>query len=246
MKIMTFNLWNGNKYDERRASVIECVEKNAPDVIGFEEALACWREDFDTLLDGYMGIGEGRDGGANGESTPIYWRRDKFDLVECGTRWLSDTPTVVSKHPDCWCPRVFSYVKLRDRENGKMHYHLNTHLDNARADVREYQAKVLFGFASSLDAPAVITGDFNFEEDAEPAAYAIAASGRFADSKKIAEKAYSVNTYHAYGCDRNMIIDYCFADKSAFDVKSYRVIDEKYGGIYPSDHFPVLVELTLK
>ena len=45
--------------------------------------------------------------------------------------------------------------------------------------------------------------------------------------------------------DRNPI-DYLMISKTGFTVEQYKVVDTTYDGVYPSDHFPILVDLVLE
>ena len=63
------------------------------------------------------------------ESSPILWKKDKFELLDKGNFWLSDTPEVESRGWDelynCW--RMCEYVILKHIESGKIFTHMNTH-----------------------------------------------------------------------------------------------------------------------
>lgn len=169
LKIISYNIWVGNGTDHRlRADILrDFIDGHMPDSIGLQEVHPTWRSLLDTYVfnESYEGIGEERSAG--GESSAIYYRKDKFELLDYGTFWLSDTPDVVgSMHPDSGYPRVCTWVKLRCRTTGFEYVHVNTHLDHlggatGRA-VRLFQAKVMLEFVSALgDLPMVMTGDFN-------------------------------------------------------------------------------------
>ena len=65
------------------------------DVIGVQEALYGMLADLDTLLPEYSRIGVGRtDGKMSGEFSAILYKRDRLEVLENKTFWLSPTPEV--------------------------------------------------------------------------------------------------------------------------------------------------------
>ena len=101
------------------------------------------------------------------EQSCIFYRSDKFDLLDSGTFWLSDTPDVVgSAFETSLYPRICTYVHLKDKATGLEYIHMNTHLDHlGGSDGRSLRLKqetvMLQKLATLPDVPVVITGDFN-------------------------------------------------------------------------------------
>ena len=76
-------------------------------------------------------MGVGRDDGAEkGEFMAVYYLRDRFELLDSGTFWLSETPDKVSRGWDGACNRTVTWVELKDRKSGKEFFYFNTHLDH--------------------------------------------------------------------------------------------------------------------
>ncbi len=178
LKVLQFNIQteNGNSTPFRaRADMYrQLMDELQPDVVGMEEVTVNWLKWLDAFVfnDSYEGVGEARSKG--GEANSIYYRKDKFELVESGTFWLSDTPDVVgSAFEKANYPRICTYVILRDRATGIVFAHMNTHLDhngnNNSTDgntVRKEQMKVLIRFWIKLEQkygeiPMFLTGDMN-------------------------------------------------------------------------------------
>ncbi len=169
LRIISYNIWVGNGTDTTmRADILrDLIEEYRPDSIGMQEVNTAWRTEFESFVfnDSYAGVGEGRGGGY--EACLIYYRTDKYELVDSGTFWLSDTPDVVgSAFPDSSYPRICTWAHLRDRVTGYEYMHINTHLDHLGNEtghnVRAEQIKVLLNFVAGLgDLPLVMTGDFN-------------------------------------------------------------------------------------
>ena len=106
MKIVTFNIrcalsGDGiNSFYHRAGSVLEKIDREKPDVIGFQEVRP---EIFDFLrkyLTDYMLVGCGRGADYEGEHNPVAFRKDKFELIGLETEWLSPTPFVPGSRYD--------------------------------------------------------------------------------------------------------------------------------------------------
>ena len=174
LKVLQFNIQteNGNASPFRtRADMYRrLVDELQPDVVGMEEVTVNWFKWLDACVfnESYARIGEARTPG--GEANPIYYRKDKFDLVDGGTFWLSDTPDVVgSAFEAANYPRICTWVVLRDKATGIEFAHMNTHLDhngkNNSTDgnnLRKEQMKVIIRFSQRFgNMPMFLTGDLN-------------------------------------------------------------------------------------
>ena len=171
LKVVSYNIWAGSGDFEIRADIFsDFIDTYMPDSVGMQEVSIRWRELLDTVVfnDSYAGVGELRIPGA--EYDAIYYRKDKFELIDTGTFWLSDTPDVMgSTHPDANAERICTWARLKDQQTGFEYVHVNTHLDNNGKNdstvgrkVRLSQARVILEFIHSLgDVPVILTGDFN-------------------------------------------------------------------------------------
>src|SRR5690625_7604310 len=62
------------------------------DIVGVQEALSRQLEDLDLLLPEFSRIGVGRDADGGGEYSAILYRESRFEVLDQGTFWLSQTP----------------------------------------------------------------------------------------------------------------------------------------------------------
>ena len=95
--------------------------------------------------------------------------------------------------------------------------------------------------------PVILTGDFNGSNSSEWY-QTIANSGRLKDTHHEVKYPYANNgTFNGFGAtkDSTNIIDHIFITNH-FTVSKWGVLTDTYYGKYPSDHFPVLAEMTLK
>lgn len=242
---MSYNIlcWGkeGHEREKREPLVLEIIRKNDPDTLGVQEATPEWMDFLKANLDGYAYEGVGRDDGDNkGEYSAVFYKKDKYETVDSGNFWLSETPDKPGKGWDAACVRICSWVLLKDKETGKKFIHLNTHLDHIGVEARKEGMRLIFDKAESFSAPTIVTGDFNFEQGSD--FYEGLVSGKLRDSKFAAEISDDGVTYNAFGEYDGAIIDFIMVSPE-ISVKKYSVVNEILNGEYPSDHFPVTAEI---
>ena len=172
LKVMSFNVQTENgtqvDFDLRAEMLRDLMDQLQPDSIGMQEVTTGWIYRMDTFAfnASYAGVGEGRTPG--GEASSIYYRKDKFDLVNSGTFWLSETPDEAGTYLEASLyPRICTWAHLRDKVTGFEYIHINTHLDhlgNSKGgkELRTAQVRVILEYIQSFpDVPMVMTGDFN-------------------------------------------------------------------------------------
>ena len=252
IKAMTFNVKiNGDGYqsnENRLPKVVEMIEKHGADSIGVQEADKWWTDNLEKSLAKYARIGTYRDDGASlGESCSIFYLKDKFELVESGDFWLSETPDTPSKGWDGGCSRIVTYAILKDKATGFVYAHFNTHFDNVGVKAKHESVPLLASRIAKIapDIPVVLTGDFNTTEGSE--IYENLVSCGLKNTKLLAEKYDNCATYHDYNpfVFNTKPIDYIFVNGYCTSVKSSIVDSSTIGLVYPSDHFPIIVEMTL-
>lgn len=158
-------------WDVRKTRVAEYVRNNGIDIVGMQEVLHAQLTDLQELLPEYDYVGVGRhDGKTEGEYSPVFFRKDKYEALEKGNFWLSETPDEAgSKGWDAALERIASYVKLRDKATGKVFMAVNTHFDHIGKVARKESAKLIMSKIQDIVGknPAVVTGDFNVTEEDE-------------------------------------------------------------------------------
>ncbi len=252
VKIMTYNIYvmgfGKHAPEKRRPLVIENIRRNMPDSFGVQECDEGWYEALIEALPEYAHVGVGRNGDG-GEASPVFYKKDKFDLVDSGTFWLSDTPDEVSKGWDSYCNRVCSYAILKDKKTGFTYAHFNAHFDHLGIVARNESVALVSSRIAKLcpDIPALLTGDLNDSEGS--GMYQKILGSGMNDSKYLAKYMVSSGTYHGYSSlvelTRPKAIDFVFVNDFVSSVESYTIDKTQYDGMYASDHHPVVVEMTL-
>ncbi|SFT98805.1 Metal-dependent hydrolase, endonuclease/exonuclease/phosphatase family [Algoriphagus locisalis] len=237
----------GNLWEDRLPQVASLIQFHQIELVGVQEALHNQLVDLKSEL-GYSFIGVGRDDGTDkGEYAAILYNPEKFDMLDQGTFWLSPTPEKPSKGWDASLNRVCTWGKFKD-EAGKIFYVFNIHYDHIGQQAREESSKLVMAQVSIINkenAPAILMGDFNVTP--ENAAYStITSSPDWKDARLISQiPTYGPSgTFTGFDWERmpDGIIDHVFV-KGNLKVIRHGILTDNYGKKYPSDHFPVLVEV---
>lgn len=224
--------------------ILQNIQNELPTVIGFQEVTK-WQYQYlcDTLPE-FDSVITYRDDTLFAEGCPVFYNTALYNLRDKGSFWLSDTPEVMSKDWDSACYRICSYVILEEKATKKQFVVFNTHLDHV-SDLARINGigVVLDKIAQFGSLPSVIIGDLNADEDSETYR---SATESFFDAKYQLENPQKSATYQNWGAALdNPCIDYALISKTGFTVTDYKVVQTTYDGVYPSDHFPVVVELQL-
>lgn len=240
LRIMSFNIQCGIN-GTRDADVMEFLINCGADSIGTQETADAWVSRFrkdKTFREMYDWIGDGRDGNKKGERCAILYRKDKFDLVDSGTKWLSDTPDVSgSRLNGSEYIRIATYVVLKDKVSGQQFMHINTHLDTSSSTIRATQAKLAIELSPKYEnIPVFFTGDFNCSYESETYSTITGSLGFVNSATKATAGDKYTNQTSDYGA-----IDFIFIKNYNFTVDNYTVYTEKK----ISDHRPVYIDVTL-
>jgi endonuclease/exonuclease/phosphatase family metal-dependent hydrolase len=196
----------------------------------------------------YAGVGRD-DGKEAGEHSAIFYKKDRFTALDKGNFWLSETPDIPGKGWDATCcNRICSWAKFREIATGKEFYFFNVHYDHEGKEARRQSSYLMLSKIKAIagDAAAFCTGDFNATPDDEPIRL-IYADGLLADSyQQTAQPPYGPEgTFQGFKIDSRMEqrIDYIFVTKG-ITVNKYGVLTDINQARFPSDHCPVMVNIS--
>jgi endonuclease/exonuclease/phosphatase family metal-dependent hydrolase len=261
LKVITFNVRFDNPADGINAwpNRIPLVEKyimdEMPDILGVQESLYHQNEDLLRIMPGYAYVGTGRDDGEKGgEFSPIFFRTDKFELLDYSQFWLSETPDVPGSIG--WAavlPRVVAWAQLKYKESGKELFVFNTHFSHISDEARRKSMEFLSDQISKIagDSRVILTGDFNIAQGSE---LYLEMQERFLEQNNLQnaelitnEPYISVkNTFNGFRSDLEpRVIDFIYVNEY-FSVKSYDIDKITEGDIFISDHWPVKVQLIME
>jgi endonuclease/exonuclease/phosphatase family metal-dependent hydrolase len=252
-KVMTFNIKYDNPMDQknawgdRKAELVKLIKEYQPGIIGFQEVLKHQLDYISSELEGYKFYGIGRDNGQNaGEFAPVFIDQSKYIFIDKGTFWLSETPLIPSYGWNAACPRIATYVAVKEKTSGDIIHIINTHYDHRSRQARKESSKLIRKFLKNKNidqSKAIVMGDLN----SLPASTAIdILETMLTDSyNKYSESDSGPSgTFNRFKknskCKRR--IDYILT--RGFSVKSYQnVAKKRRNGSWISDHLPVIIEI---
>lgn len=260
IKVMTLNVRYDNPRDSinawpcRAEQVSEFINDQSPDIFGMQEVLWSQYIYLDSVLTDYASEGVGRDDGLKGgEMNPVFYRKDKFDLVRTKTFWLSETPEFPgSKAWGSSLPRVVTWMELVNRDTHDHFCFFNTHFAHDSDSARVMSSETLLERVSGISQgfPFIITGDFNMEPDSRgykiltgpDESVSLLRDSYFISKEKPYGPSYTFNGFSDKpGSGR---IDYIFV-KNGMKVLEHKTIIHKEGNVFLSDHWPVIAGISI-
>lgn len=265
----------GNGWGRRYPVIAQLIRYHGFDIVGTQECFLHQLKDMKASLPGYDYIGIGReDGKDKGEHSAIFYRTDKFELIDKGDFWLSETPEKPSKGWDAVLPRICSWGQFKCKDTGAEFLFFNLHMDHigkkARVESAYLVQQKMKELGKEKNLPAILTGDFNVDQTHQSYA-AFVSQGVLCDSYETADFRYATNGTFNNFCPNSFSIsriDHVFVSPR-FHVIRYGVLTDTYrtpkdenkkinpkdcpdeinikdyDARTPSDHFPVKVELEL-
>ena len=253
LRLISFNILcidndNGNSVAERAPRLTAIMDKYDADVICLQEYRPTTWKDYlwDYYGDTYEMFHKYRNQTTPdaSESTPILWKKEKFECLKKGYFWLSDTPEVESRGWDELfnCYRICVYVVLKEKETGKCFTVINTHFGfGDEGQIKS--AKLIAEYTKKIsEYPTVVLGDFNMKPEdlgyQEMCKY-------FTDVNAATVNDPGV-TFHGYApeWEEACHIDYCFAGEEIQPV-TQKIIRDLVEGKYPSDHYGLYIEVKV-
>lgn len=252
----SFNLRNdnpgdiGNLWSQRRAVAANMLRFHQFDVFGTQEGKQNQIEDLGKFLPEYAHYGLGRDNGKAGEEhSTIFYLKEKFRLLKKGDFWLSEHPDQPGLGWDATCcNRICTWIQLQDIKSGKKFYVFNAHFDHQGKIARVESSKLVIKKISEIagGSPTIFMGDLNGDHQSE-LYLTLKRSGLLSDTFDQVKHPYVNNTsFNGWGkkFEGNQIIDHVFVTRQ-FKAQRWGLLTDTYFGKFISDHFPVLVTITM-
>jgi len=256
LTVMTFNIrWDGldrgaHSWDNRKLDVTVLIEKYAPDLVALQEASRRQTQYLHDSLHGYESFSPQHE---RAKYHAILFRTQRFSLVAQGSFWLvkySDLPGGT---------RRCAWVRLRETGSGRGIYVYNLHLDGRSPVAHEKSVVTLMEEIRNrkFTDPFLVMGDFNAVETSRSISYLkgkMPLQGQGGQSRfnliplvdtvrEIFPTANSLGTAHGFrGNLDGGRLDYIFVSEG-FEVQNAKVVHDNNNSRYPSDHFPVVVDL---
>ena len=154
-----------NAWPNRKEMVKGLIRFHDFDIFGTQEG---FKHQLDNILElgNYAYIGAGRDDGKEaGEHSAIFYKKDRFEVLDKGNFWFSETPDVPGKGWDAvCCNRICSWGKFKDKISGQVFFFFNSHYDHQGKVARRESSHLLLKKIREIAGEKAIvfaTGDFN-------------------------------------------------------------------------------------
>lgn len=253
IKVMSYNIRYDNPNDGanlwniRKPATKEMIYDVRPHIFGVQEALVNQIRFIEENCPEYASVGVGRDDGKEaGEFMSIFYDKEKVNLIDWGTIWLSETPDKPGLGWDGWCPRTATWAKMELTGTGKRLFYVNTHLDHGGKRARKNSLDLIISLIkekNTENVPVILTGDFNVAPDNM---FTLENLQSFMNNAAVtATVADSHPTCNTFGKRGDKYLDYIWW-KDFNECLEYRVITKEYSGIkFISDHWPIISLLKL-
>ncbi len=250
LRVMTFNIRYGTAADGedhwqmRGARVIASIRGHAPDILGTQEVLPFQASELQAALPEFVAHGRGRDADGGGEACTLFVRKDRLKVEEHGTFWLApdrEVPGAVGW--DAALTRICTWARVRDRRSGARLVVANVHFDHRGERARLESARLLQRWTEQRALPLILLGDFNATETAPPLRALEAAGFRDCYGEVHPDRS-GEGTFNGFDSQGSKRIDHILCTEG-FALHSAIIDNGRIEGRFPSDHHPVLVELSL-
>jgi endonuclease/exonuclease/phosphatase family metal-dependent hydrolase len=257
MRVATYNLRfanpkdKGNLWQDRCPAIASLIRYHGFDLFGTQEGLISQVEDLSRELPEYDRYGIGRDGDHLGEHCAIFYRHDRFELLNHGNFWLSEKPGNGPRTG--WgarLNRICTWIQLVDLVCGAVFYVFNTHYDHQTPLARLESSSFILQNIIEMNGdncPVIFMGDLNANRSTD-AYQLLISSNLLRDSYQEASSRYEPNgSCNGFRSDAISfdVIDHIFISQH-FVADRWAILTDTYRGKFPSDHFPITVILTIK
>jgi endonuclease/exonuclease/phosphatase family metal-dependent hydrolase len=242
--------WSRGDWDRRKTPLAAAAAATGADVMAFQEM-----ESFSRASDGAVNLARdwllealpGYGAAATGDwrrfpsTQPIFYRRDRLEPLDQGWFFFSETPDAIySRTFDGSYPAFASWAQFRDLRTQARFRVVNVHFDAfSPLNRRRSAALVAERLAPWISAgeTVILAGDLNAIDGMVPHDILERAGLAFAG--------VSGSTFH-FGRGLNLFgaIDH-IAYSGAERVAPPMVLRRRFGGEWPTDHYPVVVDLRL-
>ena len=258
-------------WENSKKAVAKLIVKLDCDILGMQEVTDVCRDDLKKLVKKSGGkkydlwwVNTYPEGHKNVVGNAVFYDKKKFKFSKQNIYYFSPTPEVMSKGWDCKRHyRAALVTVVTHKKTGKQFFFMATH--GPLADFAcGHAGRLLTEFDQKYNTqglPTIVVGDMNAWQGHKKNAFYDNMTKYFEDAFYAAEKKCgTIGTFNGSGereknfSIQNRRIDHIYVrstDKGAISVKNYKVNRDKYKMVdgkmhYPSDHNPVVVDITIK
>ena len=236
-----------NSWMHRRDFLSETLLKHSPSIIATQEGRFQQLNELKASLKNFDIIDQHRSWIGERMYPTIFIRQDKFEYINSGDVWLSETPDIAgSLSFGSTFPRLMTWAKVQIKESDKNLLIVNTHLDHIKAETRLAQIKVLASEIKRVWDPTcaiVIMGDFNDAPDSPVRAEIMKHFPELQDAWRLFNTKEESSHHSFKGEMQNGArIDWILVDKK-ISVTSSMMEKCSKDDFYPTDHYPIIANI---
>ena len=243
--------WSVGDWERRKGPLDAAFKAIDADIIAFQEMESFAGDDDDSInLTRHWLLENNPDYAAAAigdwrtfpSTQPIFYRHDRFEVIDQGWFFYSETPDVIySRTFDGSYPAFTSWVQFNDRLDGVIFRVVNVHFDYASSENRrrsnELVAKRVGPWVAAGET-VFLTGDLN---------------ARLGSALHETLEALGLDfvpvrgaTYH-FNLGLNLFgaIDHIGHTSDAELVDAPIVVRDKFGDVWPTDHYPLVADFRL-
>ena len=256
ISLMTYNIRYDNPSDgenvwsNRKDELVGLIKFYNPSIFGIQEGLPHQVAYINYTMPNFGFIGKGRDGSEKGEYSAIFYQRNRFEVLETDTFWLSLTPDQPSKNWDASLPRICTYALFKEKETGILFWVFNTHFDHIGQQSRLQSVDLILkkiNSTSTKNYPVFFMGDLNSEPSNEVISE-LNSSLIDTFDVTVASPFGATGTFNGFKFHESVTrkIDYIFiSNSSQISVNKHATLSNSKDLKYPSDHLPIYIEVDL-
>lgn len=244
----TSGSWSLTDWEKRKQSLVEAVGSLEADIVAFQEMESFAGRDTQNinvarsaLLEAYPEYKAGAVGDAQlfPSTQPIFFRSEKYTLLNQGWFFFSDSPDeIYSRTFNGSYPAFASWVQLEEQVTGNVFRVLNLHTDFAskmnRSRAIELVAERITPWLND-DESVIVAGDFNARLGSH--------LHSILEEKGLVFAPFTGSSYHFdYGFNLFGAIDHIAFSEQFVLANQPIIIQKKFSGEWPTDHYPVVVD----
>lgn len=237
-----------NAWPFRRANLSSLLLSHTPHLIGTQEGRYGQLKDFESFLKDFEIIDHHRSWIKERMYPSFFVKKNHFEIIKSGDLWLSETPEVAGSISfESTFPRLMTWAILQPKNSNLTFLVVNTHLDHVKVQTRTQQIKVFIQEIKRLKQgmPIIILGDFNDAPEGEVRHILNQEISGLQDAWKLFN-ATEETSHHAFNgeCQNGSRIDWILVDQK-IKVESCILEKKNFEGKYPTDHFPVICNISI-
>ena len=265
IRVMSFNILQskgepeGHQWKDRKDGALAMFKDIAPDVACFQEARRTQCDDLAEAFPEYTQLRCAKDGVLKegmeesltedhykngGQRNLIMFKTERFDLLDCGRYWFSETPDSSSLGWDGPTPKVTLWAKLMDKVANKEIFVFCTHFFPHGVECREQCVRMTvdkIGEIAGYEGIVFFCGDLNMDAEDPRLLPLDKYITRTSFSSPKIDRSPTFNGFNDDPSTWTRIDHIYYCHMAALEFKVVNDM-EKYGVKFISDHFPVYAD----